>query len=273
MEFLINPLDPVKQLRLLQALLPGMGENTMAVYMDYRKSEYRKIQQVWKVSEFRNLCQDRWGKYVEPRRWTYDLMKRYEDYILSPTVLMEIFDMEVAREKVISGGSWMVVFDHYVAVRKWEPDFVASEVKINKTLVWIRFPDLGMEYYDESVLFALAFAVGSLVRVDIRTVEASQGKFARVCVGIDLDKPEVGKLWFQDWLLLVEYEGLHLLCKKCGLFGNIARNCEPEEEPDLPNGEGVQQSQGSLAGGGAAQSPKPTDTSGNHGDVNHGSNG
>ncbi|KAL6585575.1 hypothetical protein OROMI_002219 [Orobanche minor] len=43
MEFLINPLDPVKQLRLLQAFLPGMGENTMAVYTDYKKSVYRKI--------------------------------------------------------------------------------------------------------------------------------------------------------------------------------------------------------------------------------------
>lgn len=63
------------------------------------------------------------------------------------------FDLEADREKVISGGPWMI-FDHYVAVRPWEADFVSSEVKINKTMVWIRFPSLGMEYYDENVLTA-----------------------------------------------------------------------------------------------------------------------
>ncbi|KAL6507078.1 hypothetical protein OROHE_021977 [Orobanche hederae] len=81
MEFSINPLDLVKQLRLLQALLPGMGEDIMAVYTNYKKNEYKKMQHVWKASEFRNLYKDRRGKYVEPIRWTYDLMKRYEDYL------------------------------------------------------------------------------------------------------------------------------------------------------------------------------------------------
>lgn len=65
------------------------------------------------------------------------------------------FDVAADREKVIGGGPWML-FDHYLAVRPWVPDFISSEVTIDKTLVWIRFPSLGMEYYDESVLLALA---------------------------------------------------------------------------------------------------------------------
>lgn len=85
------------------------------------------------------------------------------------------FDLAADRDTVINGGPWML-FDHYLAVRPWVPDFVASEVKIDKTMVWIRFPCLGMEYYDESVLMALAAAVGKPVRVDIRTVEATRGK-------------------------------------------------------------------------------------------------
>lgn len=134
------------------------------------------------------------------------------------------FDLPAGREKVIGGTPWMV-FDHYVAVREWEPDFVVSEVKVNKTLASIRFPCLGMEYYDESVLMALAAAVGSPVRVDIRTIDVSRGKFARVCVELDLDKPVMGKIWFRNKWFEVEYEGLHLLCKKCGLYGHIGKNC------------------------------------------------
>lgn len=54
-----------------------------------------------------------------------------------------------------------MIFDHYLAVRPWVSDFVSSEVKIDSTLVWILFPSLSMEYYDENVLMALASAVGA----------------------------------------------------------------------------------------------------------------
>lgn len=50
-------------------------------------------------------------------------------------------------------------------------------------------------------------------------------KFARVCVEINLDQPVVGHVWFRDHWFHVEYEGLHLLCKKCGIFGHTARSC------------------------------------------------
>jgi hypothetical protein len=134
------------------------------------------------------------------------------------------FDLEADREKVINGGPWMI-FDHYVAIRPWTTDFISSQVKINKTLVWIRFPSLGMEYYDESLLLALASAIGSPVKVDMHTLDASRGKFARVCVEINLDEAVVGKVWFRNFWYHVEYEGLHLLCKSCGVYGHVARNC------------------------------------------------
>lgn len=85
--------------------------------------------------------------------------------------------MEADREQVIRGGPWMI-FDHYVVVRQWTLDFIASEDKINTTMVCIRFPGLGMEYYDESMLLALAASLGKPVKVDIRTIDASWGKFA-----------------------------------------------------------------------------------------------
>jgi hypothetical protein len=134
------------------------------------------------------------------------------------------FDLEADRDKVINGGPWMI-YDNYVAIRPWTTDFISSQVKINKTLVWIRFPSLGLEYYDESLLLALASAVGTPVKVDLHTLDVSRGKFARVCIEIDLDKPVVGKVWFRDFWYHVEYEGLHLLCKCCGLYGHVARNC------------------------------------------------
>lgn len=82
---------------------------------------------------------------------------------------------------MVNGDLWMV-FDHYLAIRPWMHDFIASKTNIKRTLVWIGFPSLGMEYFDESLLLALASIVGSPIKVDIRTMDASSGKFARVCV-------------------------------------------------------------------------------------------
>lgn len=70
-------------------------------------------------------------------------------------------------------------------------------------------------------LLAPSSAVGRPIRVDVRTVDASRGKYARICVEIDLEKLVVGKVWFRNRWIHVEYEGLHLLCSKCGLFGHI----------------------------------------------------
>jgi len=49
------------------------------------------------------------------------------------------------------------------------------------------------EYYDKSVLLALATAVGRSVKVDMMTLNTSSGMFARVCVDVELHQPMVGK--------------------------------------------------------------------------------
>ena len=87
------------------------------------------------------------------------------------------FDEDEDRFHVMEGGPWML-FDHYLSVRTWSMDFVASSAKVEKTLVWIRFPCLNMAYYDEEVLFTLAHAIGEPVKIDLITLEVSRGKFA-----------------------------------------------------------------------------------------------
>ncbi|XP_020206144.1 uncharacterized protein LOC109791283 [Cajanus cajan] len=134
------------------------------------------------------------------------------------------FEEESAREKVMTGGPWMI-FDHYLSVQRWEPDFVSPSTQVNKTLVWIRFPGLNLMFFDKSFLLGLASAVGVPSRVDMPTVNVARGKFARVCVEIDLTVPVVGKVWFRDHWYKVEYEGLHLICAKCGCYGHLSRDC------------------------------------------------
>ncbi|XP_019442256.1 PREDICTED: uncharacterized protein LOC109346971 [Lupinus angustifolius] len=129
------------------------------------------------------------------------------------------FDLKADRDTVIGGGPWML-FDHYVAVACWTPEFVALSAKVDRTMVWIRFPRLNMVYFDESFLLGLASCIGRPVKVDTNILRVDRGRYARVCVEIDLTKPVVGKYILGGHSYKVMYEGLHVICKTCGCYGH-----------------------------------------------------
>lgn len=141
---------------------------------------------------------------------------------------MVMFDLEDDRDKVINGGPWMI-FDHYLVVSTWSPNFVSSTGKIEKTLVWIKFSGMNLVYYDESLLIAMAFSIGRPIEVDERTLRVDRGRFARICVEIDLNQPVVGKVLVRGMCYKMEYEGLHVLCGGCGCYGHVSRNCPPKK--------------------------------------------
>ncbi|XP_057426536.1 uncharacterized protein LOC130719965 [Lotus japonicus] len=134
------------------------------------------------------------------------------------------FDLAADRTKVMEGGPWMI-FDHYLAVSTWNKDFLSPLAKVSKTLAWIRIPGLNVVFYDESFLLGVATAVGKPIRVDGNTLRAERGKFARICVELDLAKPVIGKICIEGFWYKVEYEGLHIICSKCGCYGHRGRDC------------------------------------------------
>lgn len=78
------------------------------------------------------------------------------------------------RERIVLEGPWMM-FDHNLAVLRWSPEFASSHTKVEKTMVWIRFPSLNLVYYDESFLLTLVTTVGNPVRVDSNTLKVERG--------------------------------------------------------------------------------------------------
>ncbi|XP_057453248.1 uncharacterized protein LOC130745125 [Lotus japonicus] len=83
------------------------------------------------------------------------------------------FDRTEDRDRVISGGPWMI-FDHYLAVATWSPEFISPAAKVKKTLAWIRIPGLNVIFYDESYLMSAARAIGKPVKLDKSTLKAER---------------------------------------------------------------------------------------------------
>lgn len=79
--------------------------------------------------------------------------------------------------------------------------------------MWVKFWDLGLEFWEARTLFEIASGVGVPVKIDINKLDRKFGLFARVLVDVDLSsdlpqelvvKHKNGKTFVQS----VDYEKL-----------------------------------------------------------------
>ncbi|CAN1188308.1 hypothetical protein LINPERHAP2_LOCUS39246 [Linum perenne] len=67
--------------------------------------------------------------------------------------------------------------------------------------------------------------IGKTVRLDLATTEGARGRYARVCVEVDISKPLLGKYMIGDRVLKIEYESLENMCFDCGFYGHKKEGC------------------------------------------------
>ncbi|XP_015970876.1 uncharacterized protein LOC107494331 [Arachis duranensis] len=65
----------------------------------------------------------------------------------------------------LKGGPWLI-FDHYLAVQRWRPDFNPSMEQLTKIAAWIRIPDLPIEYYDKYVMRTIGNVIGKTLKTN-----------------------------------------------------------------------------------------------------------
>lgn len=85
-------------------------------------------------------------------------------------------------------GSWLIG-DHCLHVQRWNPNFLADMAEITHLPVWVRFLMLPIEYYSVPWLQRAGNKIGKTIKVDATTLLASRGRFARVCIEVDLRQP------------------------------------------------------------------------------------
>ncbi|XP_057723606.1 uncharacterized protein LOC130939520 [Arachis stenosperma] len=81
------------------------------------------------------------------------------------------------------------ILNHYISIHSWQPNFNPFEATIDKIAAWIRLPDLAIEYYEKNMLNKIGDVIGRTLKVDTNTADKSRGKFARLCVELDLTAP------------------------------------------------------------------------------------
>lgn len=66
-----------------------------------------------------------------------------------------------------------------------------------------------MEFYNDWSLQRVGCTFGSVVKIDKTTVGTARGRFAHICVELDLSLPLLPTIYLAGIPIEVEYEGLH----------------------------------------------------------------
>lgn len=94
-----------------------------------------------------------------------------------------------------------------------------------RVAVWIKIPKLPFELYNSRFLWRIGSYMGNMLKIDKMTSVHSRGQYARICVEVDLEKPLFPFIIIRGHKLLLEYEGLHLICFNCGRYGHKLDHC------------------------------------------------
>ena len=143
------------------------------------------------------------------RKGSINVVDLGQDYFLFKFYVDEDLDF------VMDGSPWKF-FYYYLAIRWVEPEFNPLHATIDKIATWVHLPGVAIEYYNKDIVGKIDNIIGKLLKVDLNTDNHSRGKYARLCVEVDLYKPLVSRYMVNGKLYYVEYEGLHLVCFNCG---------------------------------------------------------
>nr|POF01449.1 uncharacterized protein CFP56_35727 [Quercus suber] len=127
-------------------------------------------------------------------------------------------------ENILRKGPWFIG-EHFLSIRPWEANFRPASASVSSIAVWIRLNELPIEYYNVEALLQIGKSVGNVLRIDTHTAFEAKGRFARLCVHIDIDKPLITTILIGKFEQPVCYEGVQKLCFSCGRMGHRRENC------------------------------------------------
>ncbi|XP_031111961.1 uncharacterized protein LOC116015934 [Ipomoea triloba] len=126
----------------------------------------------------------------------FDLIEFNHGYFIAK--FESLRDYEFAKYE----GPWKIL-DHYLVVQEWEPNFNTRNNKTTKLLVWVRFPSLQVEYFEEDFLMKIRKDIGH--------------------------PPLLSRFVLNEKEWPIEYEGIHLVCFNCGTYGHRHEQCGKNE--------------------------------------------
>nr|POF08483.1 hypothetical protein CFP56_42622 [Quercus suber] len=129
------------------------------------------------------------------------------------------FSVKEDCETVLRNGPWFIG-ENFLSIRPWEPNFKPAEANISSVAIWVRLNELSIEYYHVEALQIVGNMIGKVLRIDTHITNESMGRFARLCIQVDVGMPFITTLLIGGEEQPVCYDGIQRLCFSCGRIGH-----------------------------------------------------
>nr|KJB43088.1 hypothetical protein B456_007G183500 [Gossypium raimondii] len=124
-------------------------------------------------------------------------------------------------------------YEKVLIVQPWTTDSNSMQPYSNVVKARIRLPGLPGFLYKRRILKEIGGMIGKISKIDFNTDSRMRGKFARMTVHVNFDKPLTSQVLINDTLQWVEFESLPLICFGCGRYDHL------KDQPNtLGNGTG-----------------------------------
>ncbi|MBA0753767.1 hypothetical protein Gogos_022143 [Gossypium gossypioides] len=105
---------------------------------------------------------------------------------MSKIIIVKLFGRKIcynalwnkAYTNFLSRGPW-VIFEHYLTVQPWMPQFTTLHPYPHKVVAWICIPNLSRMLYEKSILKEIGEMIVTVIKIDLQTNKNSMGQFAR----------------------------------------------------------------------------------------------
>ncbi|KAJ4842005.1 hypothetical protein Tsubulata_044327 [Turnera subulata] len=194
--------------------------------LDLSPTFQQRLEKRWEKAVFVKLL----GKNISYRALTskisslWKLKGHFKVIDLENKFFVVRFDKKEDYIHCLVRGPWSV-FNSALCVFPWRPDFCASSGKVEKAMVWVRFPELPLHTYHTSILNTLGDLVSESIRIDHATREYQRGRFAKIAVEVDLTKPLKETILFKGKAQKVIYEGIPTICYNFGKADHSMAMC------------------------------------------------
>ncbi|XP_050259267.1 uncharacterized protein LOC126704310 [Quercus robur] len=134
------------------------------------------------------------------------------------------FTLKEDMDSVLEKGPWFIG-GQFLSIRPWEPFFKPEAANVSSIAVWVWLHALPLELYETEVLKHIGEAIGKVLRIDAQTAMEVRGKYARLCIQVDMNKPLINTVLIGRFEQPVVYEGIQKLCFACGRVGHKKEVC------------------------------------------------
>lgn len=129
-----------------------------------------------------------------------------------------------------------MIAGQYLTMQKWRTGFSPANAHITRIAIWIRVSAIQLECFDVWALKRIGNLLGKMLKIDALTTSQNRGKFARLCVELDLTKPLDAFVQINENLYNIEYERLPEICYLCGHYGHKRKICNLQTEKQAKEG-------------------------------------